>query len=367
VATPTEIVAMRRAVELAERGAETTRPNPVVGAVVLDAAGELVGEGWHERAGGPHAEVVALAEAGDRARGGTIAVTLEPCNHTGRTGPCVVAVQQAGVRRVLVAVADPTPQARGGAETLRAAGLDVETGVLAQEAERVNRRWLSAVRTGRPWVVWKFAATLDGRSAATDGTSRWISSPESRADTHVLRASCDTIIAGSGTVLADDPALTVRDTTGAPVAEQPLRVVVDSHGRTPAGAKVLDGAAETWIATAAEVGSDADGRVDLDALLVLLFDRGRRVALLEGGPRLAGAFLRADLVDEVVAYLAPTLLGDGHSALAGTGITTLSDAVALDIEEVRRVGPDVRIAGRPRRTSCGAGPSGAQPSTHREA
>lgn len=351
MASPTEIAAMRRAVELAGRGAASTRPNPVVGAVVLDAAGEPAGEGWHARAGGPHAEVVALAEAGDRARGGTIVVTLEPCNHTGRTGPCVVAVQQAGVRRVLVAVADPTPDACGGAETLRAAGLDVETGLLADEAERVNRRWLGAVRSRRPWVLWKFAATLDGRSAAADGTSRWISSPESRADTHALRASCDTIIAGSGTVLADDPALTVRDASGQLAAEQPLRVVVDTNGRTPAGAKVRDGAAQTWIATAAELGSGSDGHVDLSALLRELFDRGHRAALLEGGPRLAGAFLRAGLVDEVVAYLAPTLLGDGHSALAGTGITTLSDAVAVDIEDVRRVGPDVRITGRPRRTT----------------
>jgi diaminohydroxyphosphoribosylaminopyrimidine deaminase / 5-amino-6-(5-phosphoribosylamino)uracil reductase len=362
VASPTEIAAMRRALELAGRGAATTRPNPVVGAVVLDAAGALVGEGWHERAGGPHAEIVAFAGAGERARGGTLVVTLEPCNHTGRTGPCAVAVQQAGVRRVLVAVADPTQVAGGGAETLRAAGLEVETGLLADEAERVNRRWLGAVRTGRPWVVWKFAATLDGRSAAADGTSRWISSPESRADTHALRASCDTIIAGSGTVLADDPALTVRDASGAPVTEQPLRVVVDTLGRTPSGAKVRDGAAQTWVATAAELGSDAGGHVDLPALLKELFDRGRRVALLEGGPRLAGAFLRAGLVDEVVAYLAPTLLGDGHSALAGTGITTLRDAVALDIEDVRRVGPDVRIAGRPRRTT-----STPSSSTHLEA
>ncbi|MGZ4615447.1 MAG: bifunctional diaminohydroxyphosphoribosylaminopyrimidine deaminase/5-amino-6-(5-phosphoribosylamino)uracil reductase RibD [Actinomycetes bacterium] len=345
---------MRRALDLAARGAATTRPNPVVGAVVLDASGQVVGEGWHARAGGPHAEVVALDEAGDRARGGTIVVTLEPCNHTGRTGPCTVAVRAAGLRRLVVAVADPTPEAGGGAQTLQAAGLDVETGVLADEAEVVNRRWLTAVRHGRPWVVWKFAATLDGRSAAPDGTSRWISSPQSRADTHALRAASDTIIAGVGTVLADDPALTVRDAAGRPVGEQPLRVLVDTHGRTPADAQARDAAAETWVATGAEVGVSADGQVDLEAMLRALYARGSRVALLEGGPRLAGSFLRAGLVDEVVAYLAPTLLGAGPSALAGTGVTTLADALALDIEDVRRVGPDVRIAGRPRRTTSSA-------------
>lgn len=350
MASPTEIVAMRRALELAARGAATARPNPVVGAVVLDTSGAVVGEGWHQQAGGPHAEVLALAAAGDRAAGGTVVVTLEPCSHTGRTGPCTVAVRDAGVRRVVVSTVDPTPGAGGGADALRAAGLDVETGVLTAEGERVNRRWLTAVRTGRPWVVWKFAATLDGRSAAADGTSRWISSPESRADTHALRAASDAVIAGSGTVLADDPALTVRDAAGMPTGRQPLRVVVDTHGRTPAGAKVRDETADTWIATAAELGTDPCGHVDLSALLRELFARGSRVALLEGGPRLAGAFLRAGLVDEVVAYLAPTLLGDGLSAVAGTGVATLGDAFALDIEDVRRLGPDVRITGRHRRT-----------------
>jgi diaminohydroxyphosphoribosylaminopyrimidine deaminase/5-amino-6-(5-phosphoribosylamino)uracil reductase len=348
VASPTEIAAMQRAVRLAARGLATTRPNPVVGAVVLDPAGAVVGEGWHVRAGHAHAEVTALADAGARARGGTVVVTLEPCNHTGRTGPCAQALIDAGVHRVVVAVIDPTEHARGGIATLRAAGLGVETGVLTAEAEAGNVRWLTAVRRGRPWVVWKVAATLDGRVAAADGTSRWISSPESRADAHALRASCDVIIAGSGTVLADDPALTVRDHDGNPLPDQPLRVVVDTHGRTPQDAQVRDAAAPTWVATAAEVGTDLDGCVDLTALLRELHRRDHVVALLEGGPRLAGSFLRQGLVDEFVAYLAPTLLGAGRSALEGTGVATLADALALDIADVRRVGPDIRIAGRPR-------------------
>jgi diaminohydroxyphosphoribosylaminopyrimidine deaminase / 5-amino-6-(5-phosphoribosylamino)uracil reductase len=202
------------------------------------------------------------------------------------------------------------------------------------------------VRRGRPWLVWKVASTLDGRVAAPDGSSRWISSVASRADTHALRAACDVIIAGSGTVLADDPALTVRDADDKPLADQPLRVVVDSLGRTPDDARVRDASADTWVATAAEVGTAADGRVDLPALLQQLRRRGHTVALLEGGPRLAGSFLRDGLVDEVVAYLAPTLLGSGSPALSGTGVATLADALALDIVDVRRVGPDVRITGR---------------------
>jgi diaminohydroxyphosphoribosylaminopyrimidine deaminase/5-amino-6-(5-phosphoribosylamino)uracil reductase len=347
VASPTEIAAMHRAVRLAARGLASTRPNPVVGAVVLDPMGAVVGEGWHLRPGGDHAEVRALTDAGERARGATVVVTLEPCNHTGRTGPCSRALIEAGVRRVVVAVDDPTEEARGGTATLRAAGVDVETGVLTAAAEAGNVRWLTAVRRGRPWLVWKVAATLDGRVAAPDGTSRWISSPESRADTHALRATCDVIIAGSGTVLADDPALTVRDDDDRPVHDQPLRVVVDTHGRTPATARVRDDAAETWIATAAEIGANADGCVDLTALLHELHRRGHVVALLEGGPRLAGSFLREGLVDEFVAYLAPTVLGSGRAAVDGTGVATLADALALDILDVRRVGPDVRISGRP--------------------
>ena len=267
MATGTETAAMRRAVALSSSVGEATRPNPNVGAVVLTGSGEIVGDGRHERAGGPHAEVLALRAAGGQARGGTVVVTLEPCAHTGRTGPCTEALLAAGVARVLFAVEDPTREAGGGADRLRAAGVEVKGGLLAAEAESANERWLATVRRQRPFVVWKVATTLDGRVAAADGTSRWISSPESRRDVHRLRAECDTVVAGIGTVLSDDPHLTVRDETGAVTGEQPLRVVVDTHGRTPAGARALDGAAPTWVATAEELGKGPDGRVDLDALM----------------------------------------------------------------------------------------------------
>ncbi len=337
---------MRRAVELARRGGIATRPNPVVGCIVLDAHGSVAGEGWHERPGGPHAEVVALAKAGPAARGGTAVVTLEPCNHTGRTGPCVQALHEAGVARVVYAVDDPNPVARGGADALRAAGVSVEGGVLAADAELVNEVWLTTVRRGRPFVVWKYAASLDGRVAAADRTSRWISSPESRAEVHALRAECDAVVVGLGTVLADDPHLTARVGGAAPRGRCPLRVVVDSEGRTPATARVLDDAAPTWVATAAEVGRDEGGRVHLDRLAAMLLDRGCRQVLLEGGPTLAGAFLRCGLVDRVLAYVAPLLVGAGPAALADLGVATLARAPRLDVVDVRRVGPDVRIDAR---------------------
>src|SRR3954462_7018509 len=219
----TEDEAMRRAIALAGRGLGTTSPNPVVGCVLLDPDGDVAGEGFHAYAGGPHAEIVALAQAGERARGGTAVVSLEPCNHTGRTGPCSVALINAGVTRVVIAVDDPTPVASGGAVTLRAAGVQVETGVRRAEAEQGNIAWLTAVRRGRPYVTWKFAATLDGRSAAADGTSQWITSAPARADVHTLRSTVDAIVAGVGTVLADDPQLTVRDAQGSPAIRQPLR------------------------------------------------------------------------------------------------------------------------------------------------
>ena len=340
----TEDEAMRHAVALAARGLGTTSPNPVVGCVLLDDGGEIVGEGFHAYAGGPHAEIVALAQAGERARGGTAVVTLEPCNHTGRTGPCAGALIAAGEHRVDVAVRDPTPAAAGGAETLRSAGVDVETGVRRADAEAGNIAWLTAVRRGRPHVTWKFAATLDGRSAAADGTSMWITSEPARADVHQLRGTVDAVLAGVGTVLADDPQLTVRNLRdGTPAIRQPLRVVVDSAGRTPEGARVRDASAPTWVATAAEVGAGPDGRTDLVALLAALYRRGVRAALLEGGPRLAGAFLAAGLVDRVVGYVAPKLLGAGRSALVDAGVPTISDAIDLELTDVTQIGADLRL------------------------
>lgn len=350
-----DLSALARAVDLAALGAPSCSPNPCVGAVVLDAAGEVVGEGFHERAGGPHAEVVALAAAGGRARGGTVVVTLEPCRHTGRTGPCTLALLEAGIARVVVGVADPTA-AGGGVAVLRDAGVEV---VLAgrdeaRAAERVNERWLSAVRRGRPHLTWKFASTLDGRAAAADGSSRWITSPEARADVHRLRATCDVVLAGVGTVLTDDPHLTVRHPDGTLAQRQPLRVVADTEGRTPTGARVRDGVAETWVATAAELGRGPDGHLDLVGLGAALFARGHRTVLLEGGGVLAGAFLAAGLTDRVVAYLAPVLLGAGPSVLGPAGIPTIAAALRLDVEDLTRIGPDLRLTARPL-------PAGADP------
>jgi len=336
-----EAAVMTRACALAARGLGITSPNPVVGAVVLDVAGAVVGEGWHERAGGPHAEVVALRSAGERARGGTVVVTLEPCASTGRTPPCTEALLAAGVARVVYAVPDPSPQAGGGGQRLHAAGVDVSAGVGAEEAAQVNEAWLHATRTRRPFVTWKYAATLDGRVAAADGTSRWITGAEARADVHRLRATVDAVIVGIGTVLADDPQLTVRDAAERPAARQPLRVVVDSSGRTPPGARVRDDAAPTAIVTG------SGDRVDLPAMLADLYARGVRSALLEGGPTLAGSFVRDALVDRVIGYVAPALLGAGSPALGDAGVATIRAARRLRLDDVTRVGADVRLTARP--------------------
>ncbi|TDU79326.1 diaminohydroxyphosphoribosylaminopyrimidine deaminase/5-amino-6-(5-phosphoribosylamino)uracil reductase [Streptomyces sp. KS 21] len=351
--------AMRRAIELAARGLGSTSPNPVVGCVVTDAAGTVVGEGWHERAGGPHAEVHALRAAGEAARGGTAYVTLEPCNHTGRTGPCAQALAEAGVTRVVYAVADPNPQASGGADTLRAAGIKAEGGLLEAEAAAGNAAWLTSVRLGRPHVTWKYAATLDGRSAAADGSSRWITGPESRADVHRLRAEADAVLVGGGTLREDDPHLAVRDIEG---ATQPLRVALDTRAGLLPTARILDDAAPTLLVT----GEDADtrhlpgvellrlplhdGRIAVHDLLAQLHARGVRSVLLEGGPTLAGAFLEAGAVDRVIGYLAPALLGSGPAALADAGITNIAHAVRLDITEAVRVGTDLRITAVPQAT-----------------
>jgi diaminohydroxyphosphoribosylaminopyrimidine deaminase/5-amino-6-(5-phosphoribosylamino)uracil reductase len=349
MASVSEDEAMRRAIALAARGLGTTSPNPVVGCVILDTSGAVVGEGFHAYAGGPHAEIVALAQAGERARGGTAIVTLEPCDHTGRTGPCTRALINAGIRRVVVGVPDPNPIAGGGAHTLREAGVEVATGTREAEAEAGNIAWLTSMRRGWPYLIWKYAATLDGRSAAVDGTSMWITSEAARMDVHKLRGTVDAVIVGVGTVLADDPRLTARNLRDGTLAiRQPLRVVVDTAGRTPLDAKVRDGAAPTFIATAADVGADSRGRVDLSALLATLHQRGVRAALLEGGPTLAGAFLATGLVDRVVGYVAPKLLGDGPAALSGAGVSTIAEAIELEYTDIAQVGPDLRFTAVPK-------------------
>ena len=360
MASDAERSAMLRACALAARGLGRTSPNPVVGAVVLSPAGEMLGEGWHERAGGPHAEVAALAAAGAAAAGSTVVVTLEPCRHEGRTGPCVEALQAAGVRRVVIGSPDPVPGHGGGADVLRAAGIDIESDVERAACDQVNEAWLYAEPVGEPFVTLKLAATVDGRVAAADGSSQWITSPEARADGHRLRAECDAIVVGSGTVLADDPHLTARSEDGSLLAHQPLRVVVDARGRTPATARVLDDAADTLVVTAA-AGSPAltarnvahevvaglpGGGLHLGALKRLLFARGVRHVLVEGGPVVAGAFA-AERVGRVVAYVAPALMGGGRSALeGGRPAPTVAELQRYRLDDVRRVGPDMRLTMR---------------------
>jgi diaminohydroxyphosphoribosylaminopyrimidine deaminase/5-amino-6-(5-phosphoribosylamino)uracil reductase len=341
-----EQTAMARARELGLRVLGTTSPNPPVGAVLLDAAGEVVGEGATSPPGGPHAEVSALAQAGERARGGTAVVTLEPCAHTGRTGPCADALIAAGVARVVVAVPEPTRLAHGGAARLRAAGIDLELGAEQEAAaEGALAAWLTAVREQRPHVVWKVATTLDGRVSAADGTSRWITGPEARAEVHRLRAGCDAVLVGSGTALADDPQLTVRDADGRNAERQPLRVVLDRRGRVPATARVHDDAAATHVSAAATPA----------ALLAELFARDVRRVLLEGGPTLAAAFLADGLVDEAVVHVAPTVLGAGTSMVGTLGITTITDALHLKVVDVTRLGGDVQIRLRPTRHTVATG------------
>jgi diaminohydroxyphosphoribosylaminopyrimidine deaminase/5-amino-6-(5-phosphoribosylamino)uracil reductase len=320
--------AMRRALALAASDGVPLGPNPRVGCVLLDADGRVVAEGHHRGAGTPHAEVDALTRAGTAARGTTAVVTLEPCNHTGRTGPCAQALVDAGVRRVVVAQRDTNPVATGGAETLRAAGVEVETGLYADEARALNHVWSVAVEHRRPFVTWKFATTLDGRSAAADGTSRWVYSPAARLDTHHLRARCDTMLVGSNTVAVDDPHLTVRDADGVPLPRQPLRAVMGERDLDP-GRRIFDDAAPTVHLRTR----------DPEAALKDLFTRDRQHVFLEGGPTLAAAFLAAGLVDEVVAYVAPMLLGSGRSAVGDLGITTVSDALHLPVTDVTVLEP----------------------------
>lgn len=328
--------AMRRALSLAATPGVPHGPNPRVGCVLLAPDGAEIAEGFHRGAGTPHAEVVALAEAGEAARGATAVVTLEPCNHTGRTGPCAQALVEAGVARVVFAQPDPNPEAAGGAQTLRAAGIAIEMGLLERESRALNRAWTFAMEHGRPFVTWKLAATLDGRSAASDGTSKWITGEAARRDVHRLRGECDAILVGTGTVLSDDPELTVRDEVGAPVERQPLRVVMGERD-VPDGSRVTNDAAETVHLRTR----------DPKQVLAALHERGRQHVFLEGGPTVAAAFAQAGYVDEVVAYLAPKLLGSGSNAVADLGITTIAGALELQVEDVTVLGDDVRITGRP--------------------
>lgn len=351
---------MRRALDLADRGRGLVSPNPLVGAVVV-AGGAVVGEGWHEGPGTPHAETRALDEAGDRARGATMYVTLEPCSHHGRTPPCAPAVVAAGIRRVVVAIGDPGPLVDGaGLRILREADLEVVVGPLAGDAERQNRAFLTHTRTGRPFVTLKMAASLDGKAAARDGSSRWITGEEARSDVHLLRAEADAILVGAGTAFRDDPALTARHPSyrGAPK----LRVVVDGRGIVPETHQVFGGEAPTLIVTTeaaprerrtlwqrggAEVlvlDDDGEGLVPLERLTALLGKRDVQHLLIEGGPTLAWDAVRR-IADEVVLYLAPILVGGAGapSVLMGEGMPTIGDARPVQIRSVERIGSDIKV------------------------
>lgn len=365
----TEIAAaFERVFELAERGRYSTSPNPRVGAVVVALGGEIVGEGWHDRAGGPHAEVVALAEAGSRARGATVVLNLEPCAHEGRTPPCAGALVDAGVARVVFSTLDPDPRTAGkGREWLRSAGVATETGLFAERAERLNEPFLASVRSGRPFVHLKWAATLDGRIGTVTGKSRWITGEEARADGMRLREECDAILVGAGTVLADDPFLTRRAGLNRSILPH-RRIVVDGCLRVGSQARVFspDAPAEAWLATAVEeddprlgpfrergvrvlsLPSVEGGRIDLPALLAVLAAHEVRSLLVEGGGETAWGFVEARLADRVTAYHAPLLLGGrgAPTALSGSGYATLAEAPRLAGLELASLGDGFRVTGR---------------------
>jgi len=324
--------AMALAIEQAQRVKGSTYPNPPVGAVILDADGVVVGVGGTEPVGGAHAEVVALRAAGERASGGTAVVTLEPCNHQGRTGPCVDALLDAGVAAVVFAVADPNPVAAGGVQRLRDAGVTVTGGVCAERvAAGPLREWLHKLTTGLPHVTWKFATSIDGRSAAADGSSKWITSEAARADLHRRRAAADAIMVGTGTVFVDNPTLTARLPDGTPAPQQPLRVVVGER-EVPPEFHVRNTDSPTLLLRT---------RDPHEALRVLA---DRTDVLLEGGPTVAAAFLRAGVVHRILAYVAPILLGGPVTAVDDVGVASIGGALRWRYDGVEQIGPDLLLS-----------------------
>ncbi len=380
--TPDDHRHMARALELAERGLYTTHPNPRVGCVLV-RDGRVVGEGWHRRAGGPHAEVEALSVAGADARGATVYLTLEPCAHHGRTPPCADALIAAGVARVIAAMEDPNPLVSGkGCARLRAAGIAVVTGLMGTAARALNPGFITRMTRRRPWVRLKVAASLDGAVALASGESRWITGSAARADVQRWRARSGAVVTGIGTVLADDPRLDVRVESGVFPEHaidcgipQPLRVVVDSRLRFSAQARMLDVPGEVWVATAVRAPfpealiargvqlvslPEARGRVDLAALTGRLAQAGVNEMLVEAGPGLAGAFLDAGLVDELVWYVAPHLLGaSARGALAIETRTAMRERIDLEWLDAVRVGEDLRVTMRPRSRSGAGAPQTA--------
>lgn len=353
---------MKRALTLARKGIGRTAPNPAVGCVIVKEGG-IVGEGWHRKAGTPHAEVHALAMAGDAGRGADVYVTLEPCCHTGQTPPCSDALIRAGVRRVIAGFADPNPRVNGGGlEALRQAGIETVCGVLEDECRAINLPFLKHIASGHPYVTYKCAMTLDGKIATVTGDSRWVSCEESRRYVHRLRARCDAVMVGVDTIIADNPLLTVRHVKG----RNPLRIIVDSHLRTPTSVDILSGpmARKTVIATTETnphihrrylksgasllVCRQTDGRVDLHDLWGQLGSRGIQSILLEGGSRLAGEALSQGLIDECIFFFAPKVIGsDGFSPFAITGVTSMERALPFKAIEARRMGDDILVTARP--------------------
>ena len=357
--TPADHLHMAHALRLAERGLYTTTPNPRVGCVVV-RDDRVIAEGYHERAGLAHAEVVALSAAGERARGATVYVSLEPCSHHGRTPPCADALIQAGVARVVAAMEDPNPQVKGqGLARLRAAGIETACGLLEGEARELNIGFVSRMTRGRPWLRIKTAASLDGRTALNNGVSQWITSEAARRDGHRWRARSCAVMVGVGTLLADNPRLTVRDVAS---SRQPLRIVVDRDLQIPLDAAVLEGG-NALVATAQRHSEKTaqleergvtvvhipgpNGKVDLAALMRELARRELNEILVESGNRLNGALLQAGVVDELIVYLAPHLLGDSARGMFDLGVlTALDQRRELEMREVRRIGPDLRIVAR---------------------
>ena len=356
---------MARALELARRGRFTTTPNPNVGCVIV-RDGEIVGEGWHHRAGEPHAEVHALRMAGDKAKGATAFVTLEPCSHHGRTPPCCDALIAAGVSRVVAAMQDPNPQVAGrGLYRLQQAGIEVSHGLMMSEAEALNRGFLKRMRTGFPWIQLKLGASLDGRTAMASGESQWITSAAARRDVQQLRAQSSAILTSSATVLADDPSLTVRwnelnedvrQQLDEATLRQPIRVVIDSQQRVTPQHRLLSQPGETWLMRSAidqQTWPDSVSQIavplrgeqlDLVAMMMLLGQRQINSVWVEAGARLAGALLQVGLVDELIVYMAPKLLGNAARGLCELpGLEQLADAPGLKFSDVRMVGADLRL------------------------
>lgn len=359
---------MAQAIRLARQGIYSTHPNPNVGCVIV-AQGNVVGCGWHRQAGGAHAEIHALREAGEKACNADVYLTLEPCSHHGRTPPCAEALVDAGVRRVVVAMQDPNPLVAGqGLGRLRQAGIAVETGLMETQARATNPGFVSRMQRGRPWVTIKLASSLDGRTAMASGESKWISGDAARRDVQRLRARSSAIVTGIGTVIADDPSMNVRldalQLNGVEPVRQPLRVVMDTRLRMPVQAKMLSLPGHTLLLTAAQdedrrlalqragaevVAIDAvQGQLQPGAVLKLLADREINEVLLECGPTLAGAFLAAKLVDELVLYVAPHLMGDSARGLFHLpGLRQMRDRIALEWLDVRQVGDALRVNARP--------------------